>query len=89
MDGIFVGPSDLAADMGYPGMAGDPAVQQVVNAALSQIKAAGRPSGILTSDPVLLDGYFARNVTFVAVGSDVGLLTSALSTLRKRWPSNG
>jgi len=86
VDGIFIGPSDLAADLGYPGRAGDPAVQRVVRDALARIKTAGRPSGILSSDAALLEGYISSGVAFVAVGSDVGLFTTGLAALRKRWP---
>jgi 4-hydroxy-2-oxoheptanedioate aldolase len=87
IDGIFVGPADLAADMGFPGQPTHPEVQAAVIDALKRIIAAGRPSGILSSDPVALAAYFDLGVQFVAVGSDVGLLTNALKTLRTRYPT--
>lgn len=85
VDGIFVGPADLAADMGFPGQPGHPQVQTAVTDALRRIIEAGRPAGILSSDPDLLAGYFEMGVSFVAVGSDIGVLTGGLHTLQQRW----
>lgn len=89
VDGVFIGPADLAADMGYPGQPAHPDVQAVVRNALSTIIAAGRPSGILSSDPALLETYFEMGVRFVAVGSDVGVLTGGLKALRGKYQSSG
>lgn len=82
VDGIFVGPADLAADMGFLGKPGAPEVQDAVNNALSRIRTAGRAAGILTSDSALAKGYIRDGATFVAVGSDVGALRSGLTSLR-------
>lgn len=83
IDGIFIGPADLAADMGYLGQPGAPEVQAVVQDALRRIRAAGKAAGILTSDIGLARGYAALGVEFLAIGSDVGVLRSGLTTLRK------
>lgn len=82
VDGIFVGPSDLAADMGKPGRAGDDDVQAAVVDALARIRQAGKAAGILTSDKVLAARYRAMGVEFLAVGSDVGVLSAGLRALR-------
>ncbi len=82
VDGVFVGPSDLAADMGFIGRPGVPEVQTAVNDALTRIRAAGRAAGILTSDKALAKGYAEMGVEFLAVGSDVGVLRAGLSALR-------
>jgi len=81
--GVFVGPADLAADMGYLGKPGTPEVQDAVNDALSRIRASSRAAGILTSDRALAQGYIRDGATFVAVGSDVGALRAGLVALRK------
>ncbi|MEC7793498.1 MAG: HpcH/HpaI aldolase/citrate lyase family protein [Pseudomonadota bacterium] len=85
VDGIFVGPADLAADMGYLGQPGAPEVQTVVNDALDRIRAAGRAAGILTSDHTLAQGYAKKGVEFLAVGSDVGTLAGGLRHLRAQF----
>ncbi|MBV7378428.1 aldolase/citrate lyase family protein [Maritimibacter dapengensis] len=82
IDGVFVGPADLAADMGFAGHPGAPEVQAVVNDALQRIRAAGRAAGILTSDLDLAHGYARDGIDFLAIGSDVGVLRSGLKALR-------
>ncbi|KAA0969764.1 4-hydroxy-2-oxoheptanedioate aldolase [Aureimonas fodinaquatilis] len=82
VDGIFVGPADLAADMGLRGQADHPDVQEAISSALQRIHAAGKPSGILTSNQTLARHYIDFGATFVAVGSDIGLLRQAAASLR-------
>ncbi|MDH2435858.1 4-hydroxy-2-oxoheptanedioate aldolase [Pokkaliibacter sp. MBI-7] len=81
VDGVFVGPADLAADMGFLGQPGAPEVQAAVEAALRQIQTHGKAAGILTADPALAKGYLQLGATFVAVGSDVGLLVKESARL--------
>lgn len=85
VDGVFVGPSDLAADMGLPGMPGSDEVQKVVVDALRRIGASSKASGILTSDAALCAQYKSMGVNFLAVGSDVGVLVAGLKQLRERF----
>ncbi|WP_165855760.1 4-hydroxy-2-oxoheptanedioate aldolase [Marinobacter sp. JSM 1782161] len=81
VDGVFVGPADLAADMGYLGNPGAPEVQAVVEDALKRIQSHGRAAGILSADPKLVERYLELGATFVAVGSDVGLLVKESTRL--------
>jgi 4-hydroxy-2-oxoheptanedioate aldolase len=85
VDGIFIGPADLAADMGHRGNPGAAEVQAAVTDALTRIRAAGRAAGILTSDRALARSYAAMGVEFLAVGSDVGTLRAGLTALRKEF----
>jgi 4-hydroxy-2-oxoheptanedioate aldolase len=85
VDGVFIGPADLAADMGHRGAPGAAEVQAVVTDALARIRAAGRAAGILTSDRVLARGYAEAGVAFLAVGSDVGVLNASLRALRREF----
>lgn len=82
VDGIFVGPADLAADMGYLGQPGAPEVQERVLFALERIRAGGKAAGILTFDAALAGQYAAMGVEFLAIGSDVGALTLGLRSIR-------
>ena len=79
IDGIFVGPSDLAAGMGHLGNAGHPDVQAAIRHIFARAKAHGKPSGILA--PVEADArrYLEWGVTFVAVGSPYQLLSAAVN----------
>ena len=85
VDGVFVGPADLAADLGYLGQPGAPEVQKIVNDTLKRIRAAGKAAGILTSDQSLARGYQQLGVEFLAVGSDVGVLRAGLVALQKNF----
>lgn len=82
VDGVFIGPADLAADMGFLGKPGAPEVQEAVEAALARIQSHGKAAGILTSDAALAKRYLDLGALFVAVGNDVGLLVGATSRLR-------
>ncbi|MGB0748324.1 MAG: aldolase/citrate lyase family protein [Magnetospiraceae bacterium] len=81
VDGVFLGPSDLAADMGYLGKPGTPIVQETVLAAIEKVVAAGKAAGILTTDKALLDKAEAAGASFLAVGIDVTLLANGLRAL--------
>jgi len=85
VDGVFVGPSDLAADMGLPGKPGSDEVKAVVIDALKRIGASSKASGILTSDVALAQLYRSLGVGFLAVGSDVGVLVAGLRQLLKTF----
>jgi 2-dehydro-3-deoxyglucarate aldolase len=85
VDGVFVGPSDLAATYGHLGNANHPEVQAAIALILEACKAAGKPSGILA--PVEADArrYMAMGATLVAVGSDLGAFRSATQALRDKY----
>lgn len=87
VDGVFIGPADLAADLGYLGNPGAPEVQAVVETAIRRIIATGRPAGILTADTALAQGYLSMGATFVAVGTDVTLFSRALAGLASTFKS--
>ena len=87
VDGIFIGPADLAADMGYPGNSDAPEVQAVILDALTRIRAANRAAGILTMDRAQAASYLRHGVDFLAVGSDVTILAAGLRDLRAAFSS--
>ena len=85
VDGIFVGPSDLAAALGHLSNPSHPDVQQAIGAVFDAAAAAGTASGILT--PVEADArrYIEAGASFVAVGSDLGVLRNQTQALRDRF----
>lgn len=85
IDGLFVGPSDLAAALGHLGNAGHPDVQAAIESILAAAHAAGKPSGILA--PVEADArrYLEMGASFVAVGSDLGALRGATLALAEKY----
>ena len=78
VDGVFIGPADLAADMGFIGNAGAPEVETAVLEALKKIVAAGKAAGILTLDPAMQKASLAAGATFVATHIDVLLFANAI-----------
>ncbi len=81
VDGVFIGPADLAADMGFLGKPGAPEVQAEVEKALLKIQSHGKAAGILMADLVLAKRYLELGATFVAIGNDVTLLANATTRL--------
>lgn len=74
VDGVFIGPADLAADLGHLGEPAHPDVQAAIDRAIAAIAAAGKAAGILSADPAAARRYLEAGATFVAVGVDTTLL---------------
>lgn len=81
VDGVFIGPSDLAADMGHLGGAAHPQVKAAVLEALRRIRAAGRIAGVLTTEPDYIADCRAAGANFLAVGIDVLIYARGLRDL--------
>jgi len=81
IDGVFIGPSDLSADMGYLGKAGAPEVQTVINDTLEKIIASDKAAGILTFDLALAEKQAKMGVNFIAVSMDVPLMTASAKSI--------
>jgi 4-hydroxy-2-oxoheptanedioate aldolase len=81
VDGLFIGPSDLAADLGHLADPRHAEVQAVIANACARIRAAGKAAGILTGDPEEAARYLETGFSFVAVGSDVGVLSQGTASL--------
>ncbi len=85
VDGVFIGPSDLSAALGYLGNPAHPDVQRAIEHAIGRIRAAGRAAGILTTDETLARRYLSLGCTFVAVGLDGNLLQRATQELAAKF----
>ncbi|MDN3920589.1 4-hydroxy-2-oxoheptanedioate aldolase [Roseateles violae] len=78
VDGVFIGPADLAASMGHRGKPNHPEVQAAIEDAIKRISASGKAAGTLTGDVAAARRYLALGARFVAVGIDVTLLATAV-----------
>ena len=85
VDAIFIGPADLAADLGHLGMPGHEAVQSAIADAFVRIKAAGKAIGILASDEASARNYVAQGADFVGVGTDVSILARGAEALARTF----
>ena len=85
VDGLFIGPSDLAASLGHLGQPSHPEVQAAMARVFEAAAKAGKSSGILA--PVDADArrYLDAGVTMVAVGSDLGAFRAATQGLRDKY----
>jgi 4-hydroxy-2-oxoheptanedioate aldolase len=81
VDGVFFGPSDLSASMGFRGQPSHPDVQKTIVDAITKVRAAGKAAGILVTDKKLANDYLAHGANFVAVGVDTTLLVKAATEL--------
>jgi 4-hydroxy-2-oxoheptanedioate aldolase len=85
VDGLFIGPSDLAADLGHLGNSAHPEVRRIIDETIVRIRKTGKVAGILA--PVEADArhWLELGATFVAVGSDVGLLARQSEALAAKF----
>jgi 4-hydroxy-2-oxoheptanedioate aldolase len=85
VDVLFIGPSDLAADMGHLGDSAHPEVRAAIDDAVVRITASGKAAGILAFVEEDARHWLALGCRFVAVGSDVGLLARHSEALAAKF----
>ncbi|MCB1675333.1 MAG: 4-hydroxy-2-oxoheptanedioate aldolase [Gammaproteobacteria bacterium] len=81
VDGVFIGPSDLAASLGHLGNPGHPAVKQAVLDAIRRIRASGKAAGLLVASAEAAVEYVQAGANFVGVGVDTVMLAKATAQL--------
>ncbi len=81
VDGVFIGPADLSADMGYPGNPAAPEVRAAIKDAVGRIRAAGKAAGIIHYDAADFSYYRDIGVNFLGVSSDASLLRAAMQNI--------
>ncbi|MDK4734152.1 4-hydroxy-2-oxoheptanedioate aldolase [Rhizobium sp. CNPSo 3490] len=87
VDGVFIGPADLAASFGHPGQPGHPEVVAAIEDAIGRLKILGKPAGILTPDETFAARCISLGTLFTAVGVDVALLARGSEALAARFAS--
>ena len=85
VDGVFIGPADLAAALGHLGEQNHPEVQSAIKDAIARIRACGKPAGILATDEVSTRRYIEWGTTFTAVGMDVQVLARETEKLAAKY----
>ncbi|MBH3079749.1 4-hydroxy-2-oxoheptanedioate aldolase [Serratia sp. JKS000199] len=89
VDGVFIGPADLSADMGFAGNPQHPEVQRTIDDAIARIRAAGKAPGILMANKALAQRYLEAGALFIAVGVDTTLLARAAEALANEFKQGG
>lgn len=85
VDAAFVGPADMAADMGYHYDMNDPFMLDKVADTLRRIKATGKPAGIIDVPDAAIQRHYDDGAQFVAVGADLVILAEILRGLAAKW----
>jgi 4-hydroxy-2-oxoheptanedioate aldolase len=81
VDGVFFGPADLSASMGYLGQATHPDVVAALTKGIATVRAAGKAPGILMTDNTASKYYLDQGALFVAVGVDAMMLVQSARAL--------
>lgn len=81
IDAVFIGPSDLAASMGYLGQPGHSDVQAAVLDAIRRIDRSGKAAGIFATRLDAAGAFCRAGARFVAIGTDTLLLRQAAENL--------
>ncbi len=87
IDGVFIGPADLHASLGYLGERAHKDVMPVIDDAISRIVKHGKAAGILTDSEENARRWLKLGATFVAVGADVGILARGAEALAAKFKS--
>jgi len=78
IDCVFVGPADLAADMGHPGAPDHPEVTDAIDRAIARIAAAGKAPGLFGLDPAHFVELERKGIRMLASACDAVLLSRAM-----------
>ena len=87
VDGVFIGPADLAAGLGHLGDQQHTEVQSAIREGIARIRACKKPAGILATDEASARRYMEWGTTFTAVGVDVMVLARELEKLAAKFKS--
>lgn len=85
VDGIFIGPADLAASMGLLGQQDHPHVVASVISSIGAVKAAGKFVGVNAFVEADARAYIAAGADFVNVAADVALLARSTEALTAKY----
>jgi 4-hydroxy-2-oxoheptanedioate aldolase len=85
VDGVFIGPADLHASLGYTGELHHPEVWPKIEDAMRRIRAAGKAPGFLTPNEADARRILEIGGLFVAVGADIGLMARGADALAKKF----
>jgi 4-hydroxy-2-oxoheptanedioate aldolase len=85
VDGVFIGPADLHASLGYTGEIANPKVKPLIDEAVRRIRKCGKAPGILTPNEADARHWLECGALFVAVGSDVGILARGAEALAAKF----
>ena len=81
VDVLFVGPFDLSIGLGVGGQFDHPEFLAALEQVVAGAKGAGKAAGILLQRPDQVAATIARGFSFIALGSDGGLVANGMAQL--------
>jgi 4-hydroxy-2-oxoheptanedioate aldolase len=85
IDGVFIGPADLHASLGYAGETANPKVKPMIDDGILRIRKAGKAAGILTGNEADARHWLDLGCQFVAVGADTVILARECEKLAAKF----
>jgi 4-hydroxy-2-oxoheptanedioate aldolase len=85
VDGIFLGPADLSASMGYNGRMDEPEIVTMVKRAMAQVRAAGKIAGTVSFSEAGVREYQSAGANMIGIGADALLLARAVRELIRKF----
>jgi 4-hydroxy-2-oxoheptanedioate aldolase len=87
VDGVLIGPSDLAASMGLLGQPAHADVRALIERTIRAIAADSHAAGVFCADETLARHYLASGARFIALGADSSILAASTAALAARFKS--
>ena len=84
IDGVFIGPADLAASLGHLGNGQHPEVQAAIDGAFAKLRKLGMPAGYLTVNEAEAQRRVAEGIEFVGIATDTSIITRGATGLLNR-----
>ncbi|MCB0633852.1 MAG: HpcH/HpaI aldolase/citrate lyase family protein [Saprospiraceae bacterium] len=81
VNGVFLGPADLSASMGYNGRMDEPTIIEMVKKAMIQVRKAGKIAGTVSFSPSGVQAYQMAGANMIGIGADALLLSRAVKDL--------
>lgn len=86
VDGVFVGPADLSADMGFVGQMDAPEVLAAIDHVYARTKAAGKIVGTVSFDPADYQVQLDKGAIFLGLGGEAIVLSQGLRAMAASAP---
>jgi 2-keto-3-deoxy-L-rhamnonate aldolase RhmA len=81
IDGLIVGPNDLASSFGQAGNLTSPRMWEAIQTVIAAASKNGKPSGIVASDMAFLKKCRTAGMSIFSCNSEVGLLRQQIKTV--------
>ncbi|GAA5161929.1 HpcH/HpaI aldolase/citrate lyase family protein [Viridibacterium curvum] len=85
VDGLFIGPGDLAGEVGYLGQPNHPAMRRLYLNTIRRIRACGKPAGIVSADQAFAQECVDAGAAMIVAGADLLCLRQSCDTLAEKF----